>query len=451
MEDFLKRVIINFAGLELRVDQTFILILLLVSIALLVRFANKKERFTPFILTEEEKGKQLAHLLRNFNLFIGIIGLWLFFLILNIDYTFYRIGDFAINITLLLKLIAIVQTARLLDWFMSGIVIKRYNERREERPLSPIRIQYEPDRKKQATRLVQYTVYFVAFFLLLNNLSIDFVFYKTEVVARDGSVRELTFTFSRLISMFIIILVARMVVWFTTQVFLYSIYKRRDMDKGSQFAINQLVAYILYVIAIFLALDHVGINMTIIWTGAAALLVGVGLGLQQTFNDFISGIVILFERTTLVGDILEFDGKVGTVRKIGMRASVIETRNNISVIVPNSKLVNNSVINWTQYQSIVRFEINVGVAYGSDTALVKKVLLEAAEAHPNILPHPAPFVRFVDFGNSSLDFILYFFSTQYLRIEDLKSDLRFDIDRRFRENNITIPFPQRDIWIRKED
>ncbi|MEM1122094.1 MAG: mechanosensitive ion channel domain-containing protein, partial [Bacteroidota bacterium] len=196
------------------------------------------------------------------------------------------------------------------------------------------------------------------------------------------------------------------------------------------------------------ALHFLQINMTVLWGGLAALLVGVGLGLQQTFNDLFSGLVLLFERGIEVGEILEIDGEVGSLKKIGLRTSVIESRDNITIIVPNSKLVVSNVINWTHYDNKVRFRISVGVAYGSDTALVKKILLKTAKAHPNILKRPAPYVRFTDFGNSSLDFELLFFSKKFITIEDIKSDLRFEIDQKFREAGVTIPFPQRDIWIR---
>jgi small-conductance mechanosensitive channel len=188
--------------------------------------------------------------------------------------------------------------------------------------------------------------------------------------------------------------------------------------------------------------------MTILLGGAAALLVGVGLGLQQTFNDFTSGIVLLFERSVAVGDILEFGDKIGIVQQIGMRSSILETRGNVSLVVPNSKLVNDSIINWTHFSSKVRFSVDVGVSYGCDTKLVKKLLLEIANDSPYVLQYPAPFVRFQDFGDSSLNMSLYFFSRNCIIIEDIKSDIRFNIDAAFRENKIIIPFPQRDLWIK---
>jgi small-conductance mechanosensitive channel len=171
--------------------------------------------------------------------------------------------------------------------------------------------------------------------------------------------------------------------------------------------------------------------------------------LQQTFNDWASGIILLLERTVEVGDIVQVEeGTIGTVRKIGLRVSRIDTLENISVLVPNSMLVNDKVINWSHFDNKARFIIKVGVAYGSDTQLVKKLLLEVAETNDYVMKFPDPFVRFVDFGASSLDFELHVWSQALKTIEDVKSDLRFKIDAAFREHEIAIPFPQMDVWMR---
>ena len=181
------------------------------------------------------------------------------------------------------------------------------------------------------------------------------------------------------------------------------------------------------------------------------MLVGIGLGLQQTFNDLISGIILLFERSVEVGNVVELNGgMIGTVRRIGLRTSLIETRENISVIVPNSKLITDIVTNWSHNDDKARFLIQIGVAYGTDTQLVKKLLLKIARDNVYVLSNPGPTVRFTNFGDSSLDFNLIFWSRNFLVIEDIKSDLRFEINQVFLDNKINIPFPQRDVWIRKE-
>ena len=229
---------------------------------------------------------------------------------------------------------------------------------------------------------------------------------------------------------------------------MFGYYKKKRINVGAQFAINQLLKYFLYVVAFLFALESLGVKLTVLWGGAAALLVGIGLGLQQVFNDFISGILLLFERTVEVGHVVQVDGLIGSVKKIGLRTSLVETRDNITVIVPNSKLTSENVVNWSHYDNKARFRIAIGVAYGSDTQLVKELLLKVAKENGYVLKHPASFVRFTDFGDSSLNFELHFWSHEFINIEDVKSDLRFEIDRVFREHKVEIPFPQRDVWFK---
>ena len=195
----------------------------------------------------------------------------------------------------------------------------------------------------------------------------------------------------------------------------------------------------------------INIKITILLAGSAALLVGLGLGLQQIFQDFVSGITIIIEGTLKVGDIVQTqEGEVGKVKEISMRTSKLETRDNIILIVPNSKLINNVVINWSHIEKKTRFKVDVGVAYGSDVQLVKRLLLECATDHKLVFTNPAPFVRFTDFSDSSLCFQLLFYTNETFRVEDIKSDLRFRIDNAFRQNGVRIPFPQRDVHLYKD-
>lgn len=221
---------------------------------------------------------------------------------------------------------------------------------------------------------------------------------------------------------------------------------RKRLEVGTSHSIYLIIKYLLWTFGIILSLDTIGIEITILLASSAALLVGLGLGLQQIFQDFISGITLIIEGTLKVGDIVETEkGDVGKVKEINMRTSKLETRDNIIVIVPNSKLINDLVINWSHIEKNTRFKVNVGVAYGSDVELVKTILLKCTENNKSIFTKPAPTVRFTDFGDSSLDFQLLFYTTETFRVEDIKSDLRFQIDAAFRENNIKIPFPQRDV------
>lgn len=254
----------------------------------------------------------------------------------------------------------------------------------------------------------------------------------------------------KVIIVIIIYFIIRFLLWISLKV-INRFFKKKDLDSGRQYAVTQFVKYIIYTAGVLIILESLGVQLSILWAGSAALLVGVGLGLQQTFNDLISGIILLVEGSVEVGDILEIETMVGRVTKIGLRTSTVETRDDIVVVLPNSKLVTDSVINWNHNHTPTRFKINVGVSYNSDVDLVTKLIIEAVNGHSKILTSPKPQVQFADFGNSSLDFTLYFFSHEFFRIEVIKSDLRYAIFRIFKKNNIEIPFPQRDLWLRNPE
>lgn len=220
----------------------------------------------------------------------------------------------------------------------------------------------------------------------------------------------------------------------------------RVMGTGTTYSLYRIIKYILWVLVIILLIDSFGFNVSILIASAAALLFGVGLGLQKLFNDIASGIIMLLERSVKVNDVVELESNmVGRVVSIGLRTSKIQTRDNVITIVPNSNLVNDKVVNWSHMERKTRFFVNTRVKYGSDVELVTKVLLECAREHPLILNMPGPFVRFIDFGESSLDFQLFFWTNESFVVENTKSDLRYRIDSAFRENGIEIPVPRRDI------
>ena len=372
------------------------------------------------------------------------VGMLLMLRVLNLDFAVLRLNGYTITLNHIAEVFSLFSAALLLDWVISHLVIRnRYNKRE-----IPVKRTFNQERQThiKATRLVRYIVYLYLLQEFLKRLGLDAVLFQREIK------QELyTVYISDIIIAAMIFLIARVVVWFITQVSLYRMYRTNDMDEGIQYAINQLVSYVIYVIAILFILDRFLSDMSIVYGGAAALLVGVGLGLQQTFNDFFSGLVLLFERSVMVGDVLEIDGQVGRLLKIGLRASRIETRNSVSMLVPNSKLVNQSVVNWTHYDNIVRFQIDVAVAYGTDLDLARNLLLQSLGKVPDALTQPAPFVRLNDFGDHGLLLSLYFFSSQVMTAEDVKSNVRFEVDRLFRDHKIEIPLPQRDLWLRNGD
>ena len=252
-----------------------------------------------------------------------------------------------------------------------------------------------------------------------------------------------------IIMILLILIITKLISWLIKKA-LFRNQNKEDIDTGNLYSIYQIVKYIIWVIAIALMLDTVGIKLTVLLAGSAALLVGIGLGLKQTFDDIISGIILLTERTIKVGDVLEIDDDVVQILKIGLRTSLGLDRDEIAIIIPNSLITTNKVVNWSHQSKQTRFKIDVGIAYGSDVDLVMRILKESALEHPDVTDKNSISVRFLNFGNSSLDFQVLFYSQNIFRIERVKSDIRIIINRKLLENKITIPFPQIDVHVKNE-
>lgn len=218
-------------------------------------------------------------------------------------------------------------------------------------------------------------------------------------------------------------------------------------DKNKFISFFQFIRYIVFIFAVIFALDVSGVNMSVLLTASAALLVGLGFALQQLFQDIISGVLIILDQSLHVGDIVEVDDKVGKVLEIKLRTTRVVTRNDRVMVIPNHKFMMDTLFNWTQNNFTNREQVNVGVAYGSNVELVRDLLLECAKNVEDVLDNPEPSVLFEDFADSSLNFLLYFYVSDGMKSPKIKSDLRFKIDAIFRQNKIAIPFPQRDIHI----
>ena len=224
----------------------------------------------------------------------------------------------------------------------------------------------------------------------------------------------------------------------------------RNLPKEDKSKFNVVYGYfrwLIYVIILLITLHSVGVNVTAVFAASAALLIGIGLALQTLFQDIISGVFILIDQSVHVGDIIEIDDKVGRVEEIKLRTTRAVTIDNRVLVIPNHLYLENSLYNWTQNGTTTRESVSVGVAYGSDVQLVKKLLIQAASTHPNVLSEPEPNVIFMEFGDSSLNFKVVFTINDSFKAQFPKSDIRFEIDKLFRENNVSIPFPQRDIHI----
>jgi len=227
--------------------------------------------------------------------------------------------------------------------------------------------------------------------------------------------------------------------------------ERQEEQRRSYWSLYLILRYVVWVVVIVLLLETSGVKITVLLASITALLVGVGFGIQQLFSDIASGIVLIFERNLQINDIVELEDKtVGKVLHIGLRTSKLKTRDDVILVVPNSKFVNDIIINWSQMDYNTRFSVAVGVAYGSDTKLVTNLLLDCALKNNNISLHPKPFVRFNNFGDSSLDFQIYFWVKEPFLVENTKSDLRYAIDDAFRKHGVHIPFPQRDVYIKSQ-
>ncbi len=266
-----------------------------------------------------------------------------------------------------------------------------------------------------------------------------------QIIFRIGN---FTLTPAKLVAVILVIFITWVLLLFIKRIILHKT-KLTISQRGTRTSLYQLIKYFLWVIAFSSCISILGFNVTILIASSAALLVGLGFGLQNVFSDLISGLFMLFEQKVKIGDVMEVDNIVGRVQHINLRTSVLLTRDGFNIIVPNHKFITDNVVNWTHQNFERRFQLEVGVSYNSDAELVTSILLSCAEAQEDLLKDDVhkPFVRLQDFGESALVFYLIFWTTDIFRVEQVKSNLRYKIVKAFKENHIVIPFPQRDIHI----
>jgi len=226
------------------------------------------------------------------------------------------------------------------------------------------------------------------------------------------------------------------------------LFPRYKLDEGIQLAILKVLHYLMVGLGVIIAVQSIGLNLTSLAVVFGLLSVGIGFGLQNIVSNFISGLIILFERPIKIGDRITIGDVLGDVENISLRATHIRTIDNIAIIVPNSEFITSQVINWSHGDPKIRIHVPVGVAYGSDVPLVMSSLLEVARNHREVLKDPPPKVWFKEFGNSSLDFEVLAWIPDPKKRPDIISDFNKGIDDIFRKNKIQIPFPQRDLHIR---
>jgi len=224
---------------------------------------------------------------------------------------------------------------------------------------------------------------------------------------------------------------------------------RTGMDGGLQYALGRIIYYVLLIVSLLVALQTAGVQVGSLTVVLGALGIGIGFGLQNIVNNFVSGLILLFERPLSAGDWIDVQGTGGRVRRIGARSTTIVTNDNITIIVPNAELISNRIINWSHGDARVRLRVPVGVAYGSDLDLVRATLLDVARGNRDALAQPPAAVNFIAFGESALEFELAVWTVSGVqRQRRFRSDLNFAIAATFRAQGIEIPFPQRDVHVR---
>ena len=226
---------------------------------------------------------------------------------------------------------------------------------------------------------------------------------------------------------------------------------RMKLPRGVPGAVSMLIRYSILTIGFYLAILAAGVDLDKFTLIAGAVGVGIGFGLQNIFNNLVSGIILAFERPIQVGDIVEVGLLIGTVLEIGFRSSRVRTFDGAEVIVPNGDLVSNQVVNWTLSDRHRRIRLKVGTAYGTDPEKVIEILMKAVREHPDVLVYPKPMVIFKGFGESSLDFEGLFWTSNFENWMEVNSDVAVSMNKMLKQEGIEIPFPQRDLHLRSVD
>lgn len=338
--------------------------------------------------------------------------------------------------------------------FLVASICKKIINRRLRAYLKQANIRVE-GRRTLVMRLVGQMIYLVAGYVVFLSLQ----FQNPDVTLREFveykiiDTKNFALSFSHIIVVVLVYYISKLAVHITQLYITQRMRKRKDYDAGLEFVYVQFSKYVIYILAIIFASKMLFSNISGLLTGSLGILVGVGLGLQDVFRDFIAGIVLLGERNLMVGDIIEIpdqDGKemlVAKVEKIGVRTSKIETRDGNIIIIPNAQLSQNRVENWSHGNLLSRFTIEVPVAYGANTELVIRLLKQAALSHPKVNKSSEVLVRLANFTPNHMQFDLLFWADQSWQINNCRSEIRMEIDRLFREYKINMPYPQLDVHL----
>lgn len=365
-----------------------------------------------------------------------------------LSYTLFKFGPYDVclwNLIILTVIIIVSIAARRLIHKSLKRMLLRQNISVEGRRTTLLRL--------LSQSIYIFTAYGFIYSFSFNNQDVSFEKFLEHNLIQS---KYITVSFSHIIGIIIIFFIARVLLNFVKLYITRNLKSRKDLDASAQFVYIQIAKYIIYIFAFVICLQILNVKLTVLLTGSAALLVGIGLGLQDVFKDIFSGFVLLFEGNVRIGDILEIyntgdkEPVVAKIIKINVRTTQIETRNGNVLIIPNNKLTQEYVENWSHGSPLSRFIIEVSVAYGTDTELVKDLMKMAALSHPKVHKNLEVLVRMKNFGDNGLEMEVLFWAEQSWDVNTFKSDIRFEIDRLFREHKVTIPFPQRDVRVKSE-
>ncbi|MFY7989091.1 MAG: mechanosensitive ion channel family protein [Fluviicola sp.] len=337
---------------------------------------------------------------------------------------------------------------------VTAFILRRMIQRSLKRYLSEANIRLE-GRRVTYLKIFSQSVYALGVYLAILSFSINNqeVSFKEFLDYKFIDTKKIKISFENVLLVVVIIFGAKVAINFV-QLFLQRRFRNTEKyDKGTEYVYMQVAKYVIYTLAFFFCLSAMDVEPSIFLGGSAALLVGLGLGLQDVFKDMFSGFVLLFEGSIRVGDVIElYDGKsseaiVAKILRINVRTTQIETRDGNVLIVPNAKLTQEYIENWSHGSHLSRFRIHVTVHYGSDTQMVSDLLIQAAMSHPKVKKTEPVQVRMVDFAENGLLMELIFWADQSWDINQYKSEIRFEIDRLFRHYGISVPYPQREVYM----
>ena len=283
------------------------------------------------------------------------------------------------------------------------------------------------------------------------NLDTPFFDWLDKFLTTERNIGVVVYTWGNVFIFFIVIWLSTLIAGFIRVVLEDDILSRVRMEKGLPHTISLLVKYSLVTLGVVLAVSAIGIPLDSLTVLLGAFGVGIGFGLQNIFNNLVSGLILLFERPIKINDTIEVGTLMGNVRSIGIRASNVRTFDGAEIIVPNGNLISNEVVNWTLSDQKRRIELIVGVSYSSDPNTVHDVLMKVLNSHKDIIKDPEPVVLFKELGESSLDFRLLFWTFHFDKWIRIRSEVLFSVFDELKAAGIEIPFPQRDLHVRSID